>query len=200
MGLAFYTSTKKTLTFSFSKKFHLKKTFQWALFGIATGIKLFALFSVMPQYLINHLGHLPYWYGVMIFINSLSIILFQIPVMNFIRKFNLKNQIRVTVFLMIIGMFVIAAPGFFHLQFMMGALLWTILLSIIEASASYLDTISSQNGYLLTKEITSSIGGGITILFSRYLSVNYSSTIIAFVGILCLIIAYALTEKTVAEI
>jgi MFS family permease len=194
--IAFSFSIKKIPSLTFPEQYDFKRALRWMFYGVATGIKLFAIFSIMPQYLIQYLGYLPHWYGLMIFVNSLSVVILQIVVIKFIQLFKPRNQLKVTVILMLIGMIIIATPEFFHLQLLYGALSWTFLLSIVECAASYLDIECTQTGYLLNKEITTGVGAGLTVVLSRYIHIQYSSCIIAVIGIVCLIAAYLLSNKS----
>lgn len=192
------TRKQKTITLTAPKKFDFCKTVGWVLCGLGVGIKLFGVFSVLPQFLIAKIGYLPFWYGIMIFINSIAIILFQLPIIHFIGRFGHNNQaIKITLTIMFFGMLLIAFPKFFFVEWFFGALLWTILLSLVECAASYLDVEGSKSGFLLIKETSIGLGGGLTVLASRCIPVVNSSMVIGSLGFVSILIAWVLLCKDV---
>lgn len=184
---------QKDIKLPIPRSFSKRKFAGWLLVGVSIGIKLFGVFSVLPQHLINQLHELPNWYGAMIFLNSIIIIILQIPIINFIEKFKANNNsFKFTLFIMLVGMMLIAFPNVFHAETIYGALAWTILLSLIECCASYLDVQGSRAGYLLIKETSVGLGGGLTVLLSRFINPSISSISIGVIGMLAIIIASTL--------
>ncbi len=56
----------------------------WSLIGIATGIKLTGVFTILPQFLIHKMGILPNWFGSLLIINSLGVIFVQHRVLKYL--------------------------------------------------------------------------------------------------------------------
>lgn len=180
----------KEITLTTPQAFSIKKSIAWVLVGIAVGIKLFGVFSVLPQYLIQSDSYLPKWYGLMIFLNSSVVIFCQLPIIHWLERFKENNHASKIVFCaMILGMLFIGFPQFFHIQHIINAIIWTVLLSIIECFASYLDVHASRAKFLLIKETAVGIGAGLTVWLSRELHPPYSSLSIGMLDIGAIIIA-----------
>ncbi|MFT3742204.1 MAG: hypothetical protein QM752_06000 [Gammaproteobacteria bacterium] len=188
-------SIKKDIVLSIPKSFDKKRWFGWLFVGIAIGIKFFGVLSVLPQYILSTKHNLPNWYGIMIFINSGTVILLQIPIIRLLDRFHPNNSVKITFYLMLIGMILIAFPQYFHAYTMIGAALWTIILSIIECFASYLDAYGSKAGFLLVKETAVGIGAGLAVFFGRYFTSDVSSLLISGCGILSIILASILLNS-----
>lgn len=185
----FSTQKKKSPSLPFPQDQCLRKWFGWILVGVAVGIKLFGVFAVLPQYLLSTSGTLPYWYGLMIFVNSGIIILCQLPIIHWTEQFKSHNHsFKITLTIMILGMLLIATPNLFHANTLIGALIWTIFLSIIECFASYLDVLGSRARFLLVKETSVGLGAGLTVFFSRYFSAPLSSLLIGATGMIALLL------------
>lgn len=186
----FNSKKKKEITLPIPKTFSKKRWIGWLLVGVAIGIKFFGVLSVLPQYILAHSSTLPYWYGITLFVNSGVVILFQLPIIHWVEKFKENNNsFKITLAVMILGMLLIAFPQSFRAYTLIGAIIWTSLLSIIECFASYLDVQGSRSGFLLVKETAVGLGAGLTVFFSRYLSPHYSSIVIGASGIAAIIIA-----------
>lgn len=184
---------QKDIQLPIPRSFSKRKFIGWLLVGVSIGIKLFGVFSILPQHLLNELHKLPNWYGAMIFLNSIIIILLQIPIINFIEKFKANNNsFKITLMIMLVGMVIIAFPNIFYAETFYGALVWTILLSLVECCASYLDVQGSRAGYLLIKETSVGLGGGLTVLLSRYIHPTFASVSIGLVGLMVIILASVL--------
>jgi hypothetical protein len=184
---------KKDIALPIPKTLNKKKWVGWLLVGIAVGIKLFGVLSVLPQYILANTTKLPYWYGVIVFVNSAVIILCQLPIIHWIEKFKANNNaFKITLGIMIIGMLLIAFPNLFYAYTLIGALIWTLLLSLIECCASYLDVQGSRAGFLIVKETAVGLGAGLTVFFSRYFPSHLSSLVIGASGIIAIIIATCL--------
>jgi MFS family permease len=196
IALIFGHKKKKAVHLPVPKQFNLRRYIAWLLVGIAVGIKLFGVFSVLPQYLIDEKGYLPNWYGLMIFLNSGIVILLQLPLIHFIERFKANNHaFKLVLIVMCLGMLLIAFPQVFHVQHIMGATLWTLLLSVIECFASYLDVQGSRDGFLLIKETSVGLGAGLTVLLSRELTFPFSAMSVGLVGIAVILIAAILLYK-----
>lgn len=106
--------------------FQLRKFLEWSFIGVSIGIKLFCVFSVLPQGLINTLGNLPDWYWIMIFITSLIINVFQFPIIKVIERLDkTKISFVITIVIMLIGMSMISFSNYFSARFFYGAFFWT---------------------------------------------------------------------------
>jgi hypothetical protein len=198
-----FLSTKKVqkeISLPTPKTFSKKKWIAWVLVGIAVGIKLFGVFSVLPQYLIQNDGYLPEWYGAMILLNSAVVILCQLPIIHWVERFKENNNASKIVFcIMILGMLFISFPQFFQVQHIVNAVVWTVLLSVIECFASYLDVHASRARFLLIKETAVGLGAGLTVLLSRELHPPFSSLSIGLLGIGAILIAAILMYDRSAE-
>jgi len=155
----------------------------WASIGFVIGVKLIAIVSILPQFIMqNNAGHLPAWFGGMLIFNSLFVVLFQIPIMNTVKKFN-KIQ---SLLPLILAMIVISFSYAFGVSSLYGALVWTLCLSIVECAVSFLDKLSQDDGFLLIKEISVGLGSAATVLCIRTFSPQTGSTIIGSVSLLLL--------------
>lgn len=191
---AFFNSKKhEKITLPLPTAFSKKRWVGWLLIGVAIGIKFFGVLSVLPQYILAHSSTLPAWYGIILFVNSGVVILFQLPVIHWVEKFKENNKsFKITLAVMLIGMLLIAFPSLFQANTLIGAVIWTSLLSLIECFASYLDVYGSRSGFLLIKETAVGLGAGLTVFFSRYLPPSYSSIAIGAAGITVMMIAVIL--------
>ncbi len=187
------TRKKENIVLPIPKTFCKRKWAGWLFVGIAVGIKLFGVLSVLPQYILTHKGILPNWYGFTLFVNSGIIILLQLPIIHFIEKFKKNNYgFKITLIVMLLGMVLISFPQAFYAYTLIGSLIWTIFLSVVECFASYLDVQSSRAGFLFIKEVAVGLGAGITVFFSRCLNPHYSSIAIGSVGIISILLAVSL--------
>ena len=163
----------------------------WAGIGIAIGIKYFGVLSVLPQYLLAHRHQLPSWYGITLFINSATIILFQLPIIHWVEKMNHdQSGNKITLLMMMLGMVFIAFPSLLFANTLVGAVLWSLALALIECFSSYLDVSASRAGCLFVKEICVGVGAGITVLFSRLLPIEVASVLLGCVGLVTIAAAY----------
>lgn len=162
----------------------------WALVGIATGIKLTGIFVVMPQYLISTTGSLPKWFGAMIILNSVLVVLAQHHVM---AKLDKAGE-NATLWTSLTAMILLAVPSLFWIQNLGCATLWITLLTLGECALSRYDSIARKDGYLFIKELMVGIGSLITVLISR----NFSGHIYlsGLIGALCILIGIAATRKS----
>jgi MFS family permease len=106
----------------------------WSLLGVAIGIKLFAVFAILPQYLLLRASGLPSWYGYLVSLNAVVIIALQRPIMNWITgRGTTVTRTRFVVVVLACCMVVLATPGYFHVDTLDGALLWILLCSVPSA-------------------------------------------------------------------
>ena len=165
----------------------------WSCIGLAIGIKLYSVFSVLPQYILLHTGALPSWYGGLVFINSLLIVVLQKPIIHKVSKLQKNNcELKFTLVIMLMGMLLIIFPNFFYVNLCLGALFWIFILSLIECVASYLDVQGAKDGCLFIKELSVGIGGGICVLFTRCLPAHISGLALGLFGMLAILLAAGL--------
>lgn len=157
----------------------------WAGIGVTIGIKYFGVLSVLPQYLLAHRHALPSWYGITLFINSATIILFQLPIIHWVERNNNQSEHgnKLTLLIMMLGMIFIAFPSLLFANTLVGALVWSLTLALIECFSSYLDVSASRAGCLFVKEIAVGVGAGITVLFSRLLPTEVASVLLGLIGL-----------------
>jgi hypothetical protein len=135
----------------------------WSLIGIATGIKLTGIFAVLPQYLIANLGVLPQWFGALVIVNSLIVILIQHRVLRVLDR--LGN--RATFLVSLSAMSLLAAPALFQVNFLPMALFWITLLTLGECALSRYDRTAKEAGYLFPKELMVGVGSFASVWLSR---------------------------------
>lgn len=158
----------------------------WALIGFVIGVKLISIVSVLPQVIMlyNH-GSLPYWYGYLLILNSILVVVLQMPVMRYV-----KHLSRITSVLpLLLGMLIIALSGWFHLYSWFGAFLWVLILTIVECSISYLDKMSQDDHCLLIKESFVGIGSAATVYAVRFVDPNTGAVAIGVLSAIVLLIA-----------
>jgi len=160
---------------------------KWALAGLMAGIKLFAVFSILPQAILAHQATLPGWYGAMIILNSAVVTLLQRPIMALIQRCG-RRALWAALALILAGLVVLALPGAFRVHTLPGALLWLGLLSLAECGLSYLDYCAAQEGALLVKELSVSAGAGFTVFAMRTLPTAASAGVLAATAIIALLI------------
>lgn len=196
IALFFIPNESKKIRLSIPSKISIRPLFTWILVGCVTGIKLFAVFSVLPQYLIYQFNYLPHWYGVMVFLNSIVIVLFQMPIIHQIKK--IKGDSKIFILLLgsiFIGMFLISFPRLLYAENFFGALVWTSILSVIECMISYFDVQASVKGYLFIKEVSVGLGAGATVLCSRMLIFPYSAWCVGVLGLMMTIGIFLFASK-----
>ncbi|CAM3892467.1 hypothetical protein RABR111495_17375 [Rahnella bruchi] len=161
--------------------------FKWVLAGVVTGIKLFAVFSILPQEILAHRPQLPGWYGVMIILNSAIVALLQIPVMKLIERSGSRAML-LSMAIILSGLIVLAVPGLFQVHTFAGAFVWLAFLSIAECGLSYIDYCAAQDNALLIKELSVSLGAGLTVLVMRFFPVSVNTEILSVISIAALFI------------
>lgn len=158
----------------------------WSLLGVAIGIKLFAVFSILPQYLLLASGELPSWYGYLISLNAVVVILLQKPIMALItRRGSAQAREKCVLAVLAACMLILAAPSLFRVQLLPGALIWITLCSVIECAASYLDVAASRASCLFHKEAAAGVGAGLCVALSRF-AADIGPELIGGVGLACI--------------
>jgi hypothetical protein len=162
----------------------------WCLFGIAIGIRVFGMYVIMPQYLINTLGHLPEWYGLTLILYGIVVILTQIPVIHKKVSFPLSTSIIALAFSCI----VMSVPNLFFIETFLGAMLWCFCLAIEELFAPFIDFHAACSNHLLIKEISIGIGGAICFLVA---STDFAIIGLGALSTLCIIIGSMMYQKSI---
>ena len=157
----------------------------WLAIGIAIGIRIFGMFTILPQYLLNYHGYLPAWYGLVIIAYSGAVILSQVFAISSKKSFSLETPLLA----LLASIGVLAIPDLFSAQYSWGAVLWVLALALEEVFAPYIDVHASQSQSLLAKEVGVSIGGGICVLLSRSFA---SPLLISLIGMALIILGFAL--------
>ena len=189
---AHHKNTNANPHFSF-KNFKTLRGLAWGLVGLGTGIKFMSKVSILPQYLLSYHNTLPAWYGFALSINAVFIILFQRPIMRFVKNWNLK----IALIPLILSMLVIAVPQLFFCETVVGAFLWVILLTLFECAVSVLDTFAYHDHSLLVKEGCVGVGCAAAVLVMRLIHGAYAATIIGGFGTFILLLAFwLLMQKT----
>ncbi len=145
------------------RNFRLSATLGWGLIGVATGVKLTGVFTILPQVLLAKTGVLPSWFGTMVMINSVGVILVQHRVMRWLDG----HSPRLTFTVAGSAMVLLALPSMFRVQYPVFAGLWIGLLTLGECALSRYDRIAQSEGYLFTKEVMVGTGSLLTVLLSR---------------------------------
>ncbi|MCX8515072.1 MAG: hypothetical protein ORN24_05830 [Burkholderiales bacterium] len=162
----------------------------WIFLSIAIGIKMYSLYSLLPQYLLFHFRALPSWYGFMLTVNGLVIIFLQIPIMKLITKSTKNNSpLKITFIIMCLGMLLLTSLSLPVFTSFTSVLLWVVLLSLVECAVSYLDVEGVKMKSLFIKELFIGVGGGVCVLCSRLFSAHIASLATGCLGILAMIIA-----------
>lgn len=166
-----------------------KRAIAWCIVGFVSGVKLIAIVSILPQFMLQALnGKLPAWYGLMLSLNCLVIIILQVPI---IRVVSRLETIKVFVPLAI-GMLIIMLSYFFDLNSFLGAFIWTFFLSIIECAITYLDKLAREDDLLLVKEAAVGIGSAVTVCVVRSVSSNYSAFLVGLISLALLLVGMTL--------
>lgn len=183
---------KNNFTFSQLKSL---RGISWALIGITTGIKIVSITSILPQYLLHYYDSLPNWYGWVISLNCIVVVLLQKPVMAIMKNLSLNQALTV----LITSMLVIALPSAFYCQHFMGAIIWVFLLTLFECAVSYLDVFAREEGTLLIKECSVGIGMAMTVFVMRSFIPIHAALMIGCFGLLAILLALKLFRANVFE-
>jgi hypothetical protein len=170
----------------------------WAISGVVIGIKLFAVFSILPQAIIGETGELPDWYGLMLILNSAIVVLLQMPIMRLIERMG-RYSLHCIIGTIGMGFVVLAAPGVFNVHMLWGAVIWITLLSIAECSFSYLDYFAARQNGMFIKELSVGIGAGLTVLVMRTLPGTFNTLLISSVGLVGIVAWLLMTKRDARE-
>lgn len=145
------------------REFRMIPLMGWSLIGIATGIKLTGIFTILPQYLIARLGALPTWFGSLVILNSIVVILLQHRVLAFL------DRVRpsMTFFMSLSAMAFLALPGVLRVENQFLSIGFILLLTLGECALSRYDRLAKDDGYLFPKEVMVGVGSFITVALSR---------------------------------
>lgn len=168
--------------FSFSQ-LNSTKGMAWSLVGVVTGIKLMSTMSILPQYLIYSTSKLPNWFGIIISLSSISVVIFQIPIMNVMKRFNFYRAF----ILLFLSMIMIGFPGLFFCETLVGGLVWTFVLTLFECGIMYLDTFALKDGTLLIKEFFVGVGMALAVLLMRNFDAKTGALLLGAIGIVGII-------------
>jgi hypothetical protein len=162
----------------------------WALVGIAIGIKFFGVLALLPQILLAESNVLPSWFGIMLSMNALVVILFQIKIIRWtVAK---PNHLRTSIVVcaMIIGFILLGVSNHLGLSNLWVCAIWIFCLSIVECFCSYLDALAAERGALLVKEMFVGVGASLTVFVARSLNISVSPGIMGLLGASCLVIGF----------
>lgn len=166
----------------------------WITIGIAMGILIFGVFSVLPQAILRSGQELPIWYGAMIILNSLIIMVMQVPVMGMIEKYNMPKGF-IIISIMVFGFIILSIPELFYVKTLIGAIIWISLISLVECTFSHIDYYAIRAKAMFVKELSIGLGSGLTVLTMRAIEPPLNSLIISFIGGGCAMIWYFMTRK-----
>ena len=121
---------------------------------------------------------MPEWYGLLLSIYSILVILFQMPTV----KYKVSFSIRISFLSLLITSMILGSSSLFHLESFIGSLIWLFLLATQELFSGTIDVASNKDKSLLTKEIFVGIGGGISTLLMRSTYNPMSIGILSFIA------------------
>ena len=127
-------------------------------------------------------------YGLLLILNSVIVVILQMPIMNLVSKLS-RMQAILPLFL---GMAIILCSSVFNITTIFGAIIWTAALSVIECSISYLDKLSQDDDSLLIKEASVGLGSALTVYFVRFFPSDVGAIYIGLLSIVLLFISVAL--------
>ncbi len=166
-----------------------KKSMAWALIGFVIGVKLIALVSILPQLLMQkNQGNLPNWFGGILILNSVLVVVLQLPVMRIMKQ----QSKMMSLMPLLLGMATLLFASQLEINHFWGACCWTVILSVVECCVSYLDTLSQHDGMLLIKEAAVGIGSASTVLLVRNCDPLLAASIIGVIAISCILICFFL--------
>jgi hypothetical protein len=157
------TDTNEPANRATKKRMELLPMVGWSLIGIATGIKLTGIFAVLPQHLIARLGSLPRWFGALVIVNSLVVILIQHRVLKWLDRL----PTRMTFLVSLSAMALLALPAVFRVEYLPMAVLWITLLTLGECALSRYDRTAKEAGYLFPKELMVGVGSFASVWMAR---------------------------------
>jgi hypothetical protein len=178
--------TASTKTENFKKNRNIALSFQsifWSFSGISLGIRSYAPYIILPQFLIYKIGYLPEWYGLQISVYSVLVILFQIPTARYRVSFSLN-----TVFLSLLFIGIVSSlPAIFHAESFLWSFIWLFIVASQELFSGTIDNAAHKDSSLIFKELFVGLGGGISTLIMRYTGDPF------WIGVLsCITVTYCL--------
>jgi len=205
LSFAKYFKSKNLLNFNSERKhFQLngiftRKGLAWAIIGFVIGVKLISIVSILPQFaMLNNNGILPTWFGFMLILNSLIVVMLQVPIMNKVQNLSkLKSMVP-----LFIGMLIILLSPTLNIATVTGAFIWTLALSIVECCISYLDKLSQDDNCLLIKESCVGLGSAATVCFVRFFPPQLGAIYIGLISIILLMTSFSIfysLEKKVSD-
>ncbi|MGG7649769.1 hypothetical protein SAMN04490185_2063 [Pseudomonas frederiksbergensis] len=171
----------------------------WVIAGIIMGIKLFGVFSILPQAILLETGELPAWYGLMLILNSAVVVFAQVPMMKLIERTG-RFKVVAVIGIIVGGFAVLSSPAAFHVETLVGALIWVALLSLAECAFSYLDYFSVKQNNMFVKEVSLGVGAGLTVLIMRVVPPPYNALVLAAIGAGGILAWYYLNRKSNASL
>ena len=177
----------REVSFSNLKEYFFKKpsfkSIFWSFSGISLGIRSYAPYIILPQFLIYKIGYLPEWYGLQISIYSVLVILFQIPTSLFKTSFSLK----VAFLSLLLTNIIVGIPCLFSVESFIGSSIWLFLIASQEIFSGTMDSASHRDNALFAKEIFVGIGGGISTFLMRFTNeALWSGSLSCLTAILCI--------------
>jgi hypothetical protein len=160
----------------------LARIVAWSLLGMATGILVFSVFSVLPQTFMaspSHGGHLPSWYGWLISLNAGVIVLCSVPLARYTAQLGLMGGVLP----LALGLVTLLLPLFIAVDSFTNACLWVVLISLFECGLSALDHLAAQAKTLLVKEASFGIGASLCVVVSRSSYASNSGLVMGLIGL-----------------
>lgn len=170
----------------------------WILVGTAMGMMLFGVFSVLPQTILKSGPAsemaLPGWYGLMIILNSLVVVIAQVPSLKLIEKMGRYRMAAIFSFVFM-GFALLAFPDLFYVHTLVGAIIWVFLVSIAECAFGHIDYYSVKQKTMFIKEICIGLGAALTVGLMRSVPLPYSSILVGAVGVSSTLAWWLLTRR-----
>jgi len=160
----------------------------WFFFGLAIGIRVFGMYTIMPIYSMRKLGYIPDWYGITLMLYGALVILSQLPAVYKKVSFSLNASIIA----LAVSCLVMGLPGVFCIETFAGAMLWCACLATEEIFAPYIDFHAAKTNHLLVKEISIGLGGAVCLLCAESSS---ATELISVLSIGCIVIGIFIYNK-----
>ncbi|WP_210235001.1 MFS transporter [Allorhizobium terrae] len=170
----------------------------WVLVGTAMGMMLFSIFSVLPQTILKSGQALPAWYGSMIILNSVVVVLMQVPSLKLIEMLGRYRMPGIFAFILM-GFTLLAFPDLFYVHTVIGATIWVVLVSIAECAFGHIDYYSVKQKTMFIKEICIGLGAGLTVVLMRTVPFPYSAMVVGALGISFTLSWWLLTHRHLRE-
>ncbi|MNT63503.1 hypothetical protein D3C72_2013250 [compost metagenome] len=135
----------------------------------------------------------------MLILNSAVVVFAQVPVMKLIERTG-RFKVVAVIGIIVGGFAVLSSPAAFHVETLVGALIWVALLSIAECAFSYLDYFSVKQNNMFVKEVSLGVGAGLTVLIMRVVPAPYNALVLAVIGAGGILAWYWLNRKSNASL